>query len=250
MSGEVHKNVAIVTGAAGNIGRQIAKALAQDGVAVVVNARNDRAGAEETASQIERAGGKALVHIADVTEESAVEAMVSAAATRFGGPTILVNNAALRRRRPFAEMTLAEWREVLAVNLEGAFLCARACVPHMIGAGRGRIVNIGGQSGHAGAAERAHVVASKAGLVGLTKALATEYGALGITINCVVPGDIDTRRGAAAGPPVVHPGGGVNLLGRRGRPEEVAAVVATLCRPECGYVTGQTIHVNGGGYLP
>jgi len=243
-------NVAIVTGAARNIGRQIALALARDGAAVVVNARGDHAGAEETAHLIGQGGGQALVHLANVADETAVAGLVADTASRFGPPTILVNNAALRRQRPFTELALEEWREVMAVNLEAAFLCARACIPHMLAAGRGRIVNIGGKSAHGGASQRAHVVASKAGLVGLTKALATEFGKSGITANCLVPGDVGTLRGASAGPAAQHAGGGSNLIGRDGRPEEIAAMVAMLCRPEAAYTTGQTIHVNGGGYLP
>lgn len=250
MSGEAGGQIAIVTGAARNIGREIALALARGGAAVVVNARSDRDGAEETASLIEAAGGKAFAHLADITGEAAVEAMVAAALKRFGAPTILVHNAAVRKKKPLVEMSLDDWREILAINLDAAFLCARACVPGMIAAGTGRIVGIGGMSGHAGASERAHVVTSKAGLIGLIKALAAEFGGRGITANCVVPGTIDTERVAASGPRVVHPGGGQNLVGRRGSPEEIAAVVAMLCRPESGYITGQTIHVNGGGYLP
>lgn len=244
------RKVAIVTGAARNIGRQIALALAGEGAAVLVNARSDRSGAEETAKLVEQRGGTALVHLADVTDEAAVAGLVEAAASRLGPPTILVNNAALRRQRPFTELSLDEWREVMAVNLEAAFLCCRACIPHMLAAGRGRIVNIGGKSAHGGASLRAHVLASKAALVGLTKALAAEFGKDGITVNCVVPGDVDTVRGASAGPAAHHAGGGGNLVGRDGRPEEIASMVAMLCRPEAAYTTGQTIHVNGGGYLP
>ncbi len=250
MSGETSAQVAIVTGAARNIGREIALALARGGAAVVVNTRSDRDGAEETASLIEAAGGRALVHLADITGEPAVEAMVAAAVEHLGAPTILVHNAAVRKKLALVEMSLTDWREILAINLDAAFLCARACIPGMIAAGTGRIVGIGGMSGHAGASARAHVVTSKAGLVGLTKALAAEFGERGVTANCVVPGTIDTERGAASGPRITHPGGGENLVGRRGLPEEVADIVAMLCRPESGYITGQTIHVNGGGYLP
>ena len=117
----------------------------------------------------------------------------------------------------------------------------------MRAAGSGRIVNLGGKSGHAGVVERAHVAASKAAIVGLTKALAVEFGAAGITANCVVPADIDT---ATTGTRPSYPGGQLNLVGRLGQPEEVAAVVAMLCRPASAYLTGQSIHVNGGGYLP
>ena len=250
MTDRTSQPVAIVTGAARNIGREIALALARDGVAVVVNARSDRDGVEETAELVRGLGASSLAHLADVTDEGAVGAMVEATLARLGPPTILVNNAAVRRQMALADMSLADWREIMAVNLDAAFLTARACLPHIIAAGGGRIVNIGGKSAHAGAAERAHVVASKAGLVGLTKALAVEYGDRGITANCVVPGDIETVRGASAGTHPTFPGGGGNLVGRRGRAEEVARVVAMLCRPDAGYITGQTLHVNGGGYLP
>ena len=242
--------LAIVTGAARNIGRAIALALAHDGAPVVLVAKNNRAGLEETANLVEEAGGEALPHLADLTDEAAVAGMVAAAVDWKGPPSALVNNAALRKIQPFCEMTLSDWREVMAVNLEAAFLCARACLPHMVAAGGGRIVNMGGKSGHAGAAERAHVIASKAALVGLTKALAVEFGDRGVSVNCVVPGEIDTVRGASAGAIPAHPGGHATLIGRRGRPEEVARIVASLCHPDGGYVTGQTVHVNGGGYLP
>ena len=246
MSGTTRADVAIVTGAARNIGRAIALALAADGAAVVVNARTDRVGAEETAAMIEANGGRAVAYMADITEEGQVQGLVEAALEGFGGLGILINSAALRKQQPFPEMTLADWHEVLAVGLDGAFLGARAAIPHMIAGGGGRIVNLGGKSGHAGAMDRAHVVTAKAGIVGLTKALAAEFGGQGIAVNCVVPGGIDTERGGSAGPPGRYPGGHGNLLGRKGRPAEVAAVIATLCRPDGGYVTGQTIHVNGG----
>ncbi len=249
-AGTSRNDVAVVTGGARNIGREIALALAANGAAVVVNALNDREGVEETAELVRGAGGSALAHIADLREEAGVEALVATTLDQYGPPSILVNNAAVRKGRALMDMTLAEWRDITAINLDAAFLCARACALHMLAAGYGRIVNIGGKSAHGGAAGRAHVVASKAGVVGLTKALAVELGPHGVTANCVVPGDIDTVRGAAAGPLPVHPGGGHNLVERKGRPEEVARVVATLCTPGLGYITGQTIHVNGGGYLP
>ena len=135
-----------------------------------------------------------------------------------------------------------------AANLDSAFLCARACLPHM---GRGaRIINIGGLSAHRGAGQRAHVVASKAGIVGLTKALAIELADRGITVNCVVPGSIDTTRDANAGAIPPHPQGFESPVGRQGRPDEIAAMVVYLAGERAAYITGQTIHVNGGLYLP
>ena len=120
----------------------------------------------------------------------------------------------------------------------------------MLAQGWGRIINIGGLSGHIGAAGRAHVVTSKAALVGFSKALAIEYAGRGVTANCVVPGEIDTERGASAGARGQHPGKGLPPVGRRGRPDEVAAVISLLCGPQSDYLTGQTFHVNGGSYLP
>lgn len=242
--------VAVVTGAARNIGRCIATTLAAEGAAIVVNARSDREGVEEAVAEIEKAGGRAMAHLADVTDESAVAGMVDAAIARFGRIDILVSNAALRRQTPFVEMTYAEWREIVSVALDGAFVTARACVPHMIEAGGGSIVTLGGVSTHIGTKNRVHVCAAKAGLEGLTRGLAQELAEHRITVNCVSPGSIDTVRGAAAG---ARPG---NLahdhipLKRMGRPEEIAAMVRLLCLPEGGYTTGQTIHVNGGVYMP
>ncbi len=241
--------VAIVTGGARNIGRAICHALAAAGATVVVNTRADTDGMDEVARGIVTAGGKALGFQADVTREAEVAAMVAATRDSFGAVDILVHNAALRRRRAFTEMTLEEWHEVVGVNLDGAFLCARACIGPMLEAGGGRIIALGGVSAHAGAAERTHVAASKAGLVGLIKALAVEFGDRGITANLVVPATIDTVRGAAAGTLPVHPAG-ASLVGRLGRPEEIAAAVLYLCLPEAAYVTGQSLHVNGGRYLP
>lgn len=242
--------VAIVTGAARNIGRAIVTALAEAGAAVVVNARTDRTGAEETVAQIVASGGRARVHLADVTDEAAAQGLIDDAVAAYGRLDILVNNAALRKTQAFESMTLAQWREIVGVTLDGAFLCARAAVPPMLRVGGGTIVNIGGRTGHTGAALRAHVVAAKAGLVGLTKALAIEYAARGITANCVVPGTIETARGASAGGPGQHPGGELPPIPRKGRPEEVAALVRHLCLAESRYITGQTMHVSGGVYLP
>ena len=147
------------------------------------------------------------------------------------------------------DMTLAEWHAVMAVILDGAFLCARACVPHMIKAGSGRIVNLGGLTGHVGDNERTHVVTAKAGLVGFTRALAIEFGRHEITANCVVPGKIETARIASAGRSGLADERVKPALLRAGQPIEVAALVVHLCKPEAGFITGQTIHVSGGRIL-
>ena len=160
----------------------------------MVNARSNRAEADAVAREIEAAGGKALVHIGDVADASHVQAMAETAIRHFGRIDILVNNAALRREKPFAEMSYAEWREIMNVTLDGAFHCVKACLPHLKKSGAGTIVNIGGLSAHTGAKDRAHVVTAKAGLIGFTRALAHDLAADGITVNCVVPGLIGTPR--------------------------------------------------------
>jgi 3-oxoacyl-[acyl-carrier protein] reductase len=247
---ELSGKVALVTGGARNIGRAIACALAAGGADVMVSALHAHEDVDQTVRDIEAAGSRGASHIADVTDPDAVAAMVAATVARFGRLDLLVNNAATRPEQPFATMSFAEWRSVVAVILDGAFLCSHACVSYLAAGGGGSIVNIGGETGHRGASGRAHVVAAKAGLAGLTKALALDLAPQRITVNCVVPGRIDTVRAAPANPgqhvhrPAVPP------IGRLGQPEEVAAMVRMLCGPEARYVTGQAIHVNGGGYLP
>src|SRR6266581_8203898 len=227
MTNELTGKVAVVTGAGRNIGRAIALALAGDGASVLVNARSNRAEADAVAREIESAGGKALVHIGDVADAKAVQAMADAAMQQFGRIDCMVNNAALRREKPFAEMDYREWREILDVTLDGAFHCIKACLPALRKSGAGTIVNIGGLSAHTGAGNRAHVITAKAGLVGLTRALANDLAADGITVNCVVPGLIGTPRPKGQPEPAHHLTH-QTITGERGRPEDVAAVVRFL----------------------
>ena len=248
MSNELNGKVAIVTGAGRNIGRAIALTLAEGGASILVNARSSRAEAETVVREIEAAGGSALVHIGDVADPKAVQAMADAALNQFGRIDILVNNAALRREKPFADMEYAEWRDILDVTLDGAFHCTKACLAGLRKSQAGTIVNIGGLSAHTGARNRAHVVTAKAGIVGFTRALASEFAADGITVNCVVPGLIGTLR-AKDKPEPAHHLTHQTLTGKRGRPEDVAAVVRFLCSAGARYVTGQAIHANGGAYL-
>jgi 3-oxoacyl-[acyl-carrier protein] reductase len=245
---ELDGKVAIVTGAGRNIGRAIALALAQDGASIVVNARSNRAEAEAVGREIEALGGKALVHIGDVANAADVQAMVDATLKHFRRLDILINNAALRREKSFAEMTHAEWREVMDVTLDGPFHCAKACLPHLQKSGAGTIINIGGLSAHTGAKSRSHVVTAKAGLIGFTRALASELGSDGITVNCVVPGLIGTPRPNGQPEPAHHLTHNT-ITGARGKPEDVAAAVRFLCGPGARYITGQAIHTNGGAYL-
>ncbi|HVJ24873.1 MAG TPA: 3-oxoacyl-ACP reductase FabG [Burkholderiales bacterium] len=244
---ELAGKVALVTGGARNIGRAICRSLAAGGASVMVNAHTSRAEAEKTVGMI---GAKADLHIADVTKPDQVKALVEATVKRFGRLDLLVNNAAVRFETSFEKMKYEEWKSVLAIVLDGAFLCAQAALPHMIKAGGGTIVNIGGQTGHKGAAERAHVITAKAGIAGMTKALAMDLAPHKITVNCVVPGTIDSQRGLPGVPDRPAHRMTVPPLGRRGEPEEIAAMVRMLCGPDARYITGQSIHLNGGGLMP
>jgi len=241
--GELAGKVALVTGAARNIGRGIARALAAGGAAVAIHARSSHREAEALADEIASGGGAATVVLADVTDPSDVARMIGTVEARFGRLDILVNNASLRSTHRLDALSFAEWRAVLASNLDAAFLCAQAALPLLLRQG-GTIVNIGGQVAHTGGVGRAHVAAAKGGLVGLTRALAVELAPAGIRVNCVAPGLIETER---AGPPPAVPAG--IPAARLGTIAEIAGTVRFLCGPGGAYVTGQTIHVNGGVHL-
>ncbi|HYN13778.1 MAG TPA: SDR family oxidoreductase, partial [Burkholderiales bacterium] len=172
-----------------------------------------------------------------------------AAVNEFGRLDFLVNNAAVRAETPFAEIRFDEWRRVLSTVLDGAFLCTQACLPHLVRAGGGSVINIGGLTAHQGAESRAHVIAAKAGLAGLTRALALDLAPHQITVNCVVPGRIETLRGLPGAPERPEQRRSLPPVGRRGEPEEIAALVRMLCGPDARFITGQSIHVNGGGFL-
>jgi 3-oxoacyl-[acyl-carrier protein] reductase len=245
---ELDGKVAIVTGAGRNIGRAIALALADGGASIVVNARGNRAEAEAVAREVEALGRKALVHIGDVADAASMKAMADAAIGQLGRIDILVNNAALRREKPFGEMDYAEWRAILDVTLDGTFHCVKACLPGLRSSGAGTIVNIGGLSAHTGAKNRAHVVTAKAAIVGFTRALAYDLASDGITVNCVVPGLIGTPRPKDKPEPahhLIHQ----TISGERGRAEDVAATVRFLCGEGARYINGQAIHANGGAYF-
>jgi 3-oxoacyl-[acyl-carrier protein] reductase len=243
---ELEGKVAIVTGAARNIGRAIAIDLADGGAAVAVVVRSNLDGANAVVREIEMRGGRALALRADITEPAAVRQAVDATLERFAAIDILVNNAGIRPETPLERLSLDEWRQVMAVTLEGPLLLVQAALPALERA-KGTIVNIGGLTAYTGATHRAHVVTAKAGLDGLTKALAVELAPRDVTVNLVAPGLIETER---AGPPPEHRQSRTALLGRRGRPEEVAALVRYLAGPRGRFLTGQTLHINGGAFLP
>ncbi|HKU71082.1 MAG TPA: SDR family oxidoreductase [Burkholderiales bacterium] len=249
MAGQLAGKVALITGAVRRNGRAMAHALAREGAAIVVNTRRSKDEAEKVRGEIEGMGRQALVCIADITDEASVARMFGEIDKRFGRIDILVNNAADRHQAPFEKMTTAEWRGNLAIVLDGAFFCSRAAIPHMLKNGWGRIVNISGAGHHMSSyIGRAHVAAGKAGLEGLTRALAVEYATRNITVNCVSPGRVGGERAKSAGtapnPEMVPP------IGRTGVPEDISAAVHFLCLPSASFITGQVLHVNGGQFLP
>ncbi len=243
------RKVALVTGSALNIGRAIALALADDGFRIMTTARQSEADARETARLVREAGVDAETHMADISDHAQAKGLVEATVARFGRLDVLVNNASIRRQTKFADMTPEEWREIMSTTIDGAFYCAHAAAPHLIAAGGGTIVNLGGISSHVGAIGRVHAITAKAGMVGLTRALAKELAGDNITVNTVVPGSIETIRGFAAGGNSGRAALPDSPLGRRGKPEEIAAMVRFLCSDQARYITGQSIHVNGGAYM-
>ncbi len=244
--GELSGKVALITGAARNIGAGIATELAAAGAAVAINVRTLSDEADALAAGINDHGGRAMVLPADVGDPEDVEALIQAVESRFGRLDILVNNASSRAYRPLEELTVADWRDVMASNLDAAFFCAQAAVPVMRRSGGGAIVNIGGQAAHSGGAGRAAIAAAKAGLIGLTRALAIELAPAGIRVNCLSPGIIETGRELT---PALAQAAARIPLGRLGEIGEIAATVRFLCSPGGAYITGQTIQVNGGAYL-
>lgn len=240
--------VAVVTGASRRIGRAVALGLADAGADVVVHARQSRDEIEGVAAEVRERGRRALAVLGDVTDEAAVLAMFETVNGTFGGVDILINNAAIRGHAPFLDMSLTEWRSRLAVILDGAFLCSREALRTMVPRGGGTIVNIGGVTAHTGTVARAHVSAAKAGLVGLTKALAVEFADRGVTVNCVAPGKIGGPRSATSGESAAMAGS--IPVGREGHIEEAAHMILALCMPQARFMTGQTVHVSGGLYMP
>ncbi len=240
--------VALVTGGAQGIGRQIALTLANAGADVVIS-DVQKAGAEETATQVTEGGRKSLALQVDVTSSAEVEGMVRTTVDRMGRLDILVCNAGIARDTLLIRMKEDDWNRVLDVNLKGAFLCMKAAAPILSKQRSGRIIAIASVVAVLGNVGQANYAASKAGIIGLAKTVAREYASRGITVNAVAPGFIDTAMTQALPEKVREELLRQIPLGRLGTPEDVAAVVRFLASDAAGYLTGQVIHVNGGMYM-
>ena len=241
---ELAGKVALVTGAGQNIGRAIALDLASAGAAVAVNTRASREAAESVVREIQAAGGQAELCMADVADAEQVKRMIDGVIGRRGRIDILVLNASVRWEMRFTEMSFEQWRVPLSISLDGSFHCIKACLPSMLAAGGGSIVALTGSNVLTGAVGKVHSSAAKSGLTGMIRALARELGQQGIRANCVSPGMINTMRPDYRAPR--RDPKGLIPLERRGESEEIAAAVRFLCGPGASYITGQTLHVNGG----
>jgi len=233
---------ALVTGATGGIGGAIARALHRQGATVALSGTR-RAALDDVAASL---GERVHIVEANLSDTESVEALVPAAEAAMGGLDILVNNAGVTRDNLFLRMKDQEWDEVLAINLTAAFRLSRAAVKGMMRRRHGRIVNIGSVVGSTGNPGQGNYAASKAGLIGLTKALAAEIASRNVTVNCVAPGFIESPMTEALSDKQREAILGTVPMGRLGRGEEVAAAVLYLASDEAAYVTGHTLHVNGG----
>lgn len=244
-------NVALITGAGRNLGRAIAIGLAKNGVKIGVNVCTNVKEGEETVNKIKEVGSKAIVLPGDISISESVKHMVSTLVKEFGTVDILISNAAIRPFCPLMDITVEEWDRVLAVNLRGPFLCAQSVIPYMISRGQGRIINLSGIDAYWGTPNRLHVVTSKAGILGFTRALASELVDYGITVNVIVPGIFETSRPERWYPHLSERQQNRMskvLMKRSGQSQELSDVVCFLASSKSSYITGQEIHVNGGGW--
>lgn len=247
-------DVAFVTGAGKNIGRATALMLANAGVRVAIGVRNKREHAESVVEEVVQMGGMAMPVVADLSFPDAAREAIATITETLGPPLILVNNAAVRPRRAFLEITPQEWDDVLRVNLSSMFYLAQAVLPGMLAAGVGRIVNVSGGDAIVGSVHRVHVTSAKAGVIGFTRALAKELALETngrVTVNCVVPNAIGTQREHAGWEDVelaaeLRKMADDSPVKRLGTSDEVAAVCAFLASREASYMVGQTIYASGG----
>jgi 2-hydroxycyclohexanecarboxyl-CoA dehydrogenase len=246
------ERVAVVTGAASGIGLGAARHLAAHGHAVaLLDADGD--GAQAAADDLAGQGHRCVAHRVDVADRAAVERAYDSVRKQLGPVTIVVTSAGVEAFDPVSEISPERWDRVIAVNLTGTFTCVQLAVPDMVAAGWGRIVTISSSSAQSGAPNMTHYVASKGGVIGLTKAFARELAGKGITANTIPPTIVDTpmaRKGEESGNvPSVDVMARMVPLGRAGTPDDIGAACAFLCSDQAGYITGQLIGVNGGMYI-
>jgi NAD(P)-dependent dehydrogenase (short-subunit alcohol dehydrogenase family) len=244
--------VAVVTGAASGIGLGVANRFAADGIAVALLDRDD-AGVTQATEALTGQGRSAVGYAVDVADRGDLERVFADVRQKLGPITILVTSAGIESFDAVADITPEKWDRLLAVNLTGTFTCMQLAVPDMTAAGWGRIVTISSSSAQSGAPHMAHYVASKGGVIGLTKAFAREFASQGITVNTIPPTIVDTpmaRNAAGVGNvPSIDVMGSMVPTGRAGTPDDIAAACAFLCSDEASYITGQLIGVNGGMYV-
>jgi 3-oxoacyl-[acyl-carrier protein] reductase len=246
--GKLEGKVALITGSGRNIGRATALKFAAEGAHVVVNARRNQAEAEAVAREVRDKGVKALAVLGDVANKDEVDRMVAQAMAEFGRVDILVNNAAIRPHKPFTELMIEDWERVRGVVLDGAIYCTKAVINSMVENRYGRILFFTGDGAFTGGSGRAHVSAAKMGLIGLARSLASEFAGHNIRANVVSPGSIDTRRDNPEWYQGRVPNAAGIPLGRQGHVDEIAATCLFLVSDDGGFITGQTIHVNGGAH--
>lgn len=244
----LENEVALVTGASRGIGQAIALALGNKGATVIGTATSE-SGAEKITGYLKEAGVKGMGMVLNVTDPESIESTLSAIQETFGAPSILVNNAGITRDNLLMRMKDEEWDEIISTNLTSVYRVSKACLRSMTKARKGRIITIASVVGVSGNAGQTNYSAAKAGLIGFSKSLAREVGVRGVTVNTVAPGFIDTDMTRALADEHKE-----NLLrqiplNRLGQASEVAAAVAFLASPEAGYITGETLHVNGGMYM-
>ncbi|MEX1038510.1 MAG: 3-oxoacyl-[acyl-carrier-protein] reductase [Acidimicrobiia bacterium] len=238
--------VALVTGGSRGIGRAIALRLGADGLAVVVNYSANASAAADVVTEIELAGGRAIVAKGDVSDSDQVDRLFELISTELGSVDVLVNNAGITRDNLLLRMSPEDFDSVIQTNLRSAFLCTKASLRGMLKARWGRIISIASVAGISGNAGQANYAASKAGMIAFSKSIAKEVGSRGITANVIAPGYIETDMTESLGDSVKEAASAAISLGRFGQPEEVAAAVGFLASEASSYITGQVLAVDGG----